>query len=432
MKKATYLFGLIFFLIGLTVSGQQETVIDTTDKAYRNLLELKYLEITSKTELKLKNLPDKKVRKYLVDAYPEKKKEFLNLIKKGVFVEDEKYSPLLKSTFEEIKNANSDYDLSDILVLLSLNEQANAYNYGDGIIVINLPLAHNLDNEYQLAYVMSHEIAHQLLDHVNISMFKNAELNTSKGVQNQSKEIEKEKFNKQKKAETYLKKLVYSSREGRRKHEHQADSLGFILFNKAYPKHMEVALNALRLLKTIDEEKDSLVSENYKRVFTTPNQNFKDEWLISNKLANYNYSNTIRFWEVDSLRTHPDIDTRINFLKRTFNISPSNEVINFSPYNKIKKDANKEYVLILYFQEEYGKSLYHTLISLKYSPDDVFYKKMLHDNLNKLREARNNYTLNRFLDTENPKFSKSYNSFLSFIRNLRKAEFNEITEHYKY
>ena len=56
---------------------------------------------------------------------------------------------------------------------------------------------------------------------------------------------------------------------------------------------------------------------------------------------------------------------------------------------------------------------------------------MIYDNLIKLRDARNNYTLNKYLETENPKLSDSYNKFLCLIRNLRKNELTQIIEYYK-
>lgn len=75
--------------------------------------------------------------------------------------------------------------------------------------------------------------------------------------------------------------------------------------------------------------------------------------------------------------------------------------------------------------------LFTNLFYKKKNGIDLFYKKMILENLIQMREARNKYTLNKYLETENPKFSKSYNQFLSLIRNLRKQELNEIILHYE-
>ena len=157
---------------------------------------------------------------------------------------------------------------------------------------------------------------------------------------------------------------------------------------------------------------------------------FNESWLAS-EISQYNYQKTEKFWNVDSLRSHPDCDSRIIFLEKNFKIQEKNKTIDISNFNLQKEDADKEFVFGLYFLEEYGKSLYNTLLCFKKKPKDQFFKKMIYDNLIKLRDARNNYTLNKYLETENPKLSDSYNKFLCLIRNLRKNELTQIIEYYK-
>lgn len=426
--KKTLLLTLFF---GTFSFAQSQNIIDTLNVEYINKLTDYYNFQTAKTEFKISEIENKKIKKQLLSDYQDKKKEFLILVKKGIFIEHKMYSNIIAEILNNIKLGNPNLDLKEIKILIAISDEINAYNCGDQIVVINLPLILNFENHLELAYVISHEIAHQKLNHVYASMLKRSELYNSKEVKKKTIEIQKQKFNKGNVAADFVKKIVYTNRGESRKLEHQADSLGYILFKNAYPKFDSYSIKTLKKLKNIDVENDSLVKNDFINYFQLPTLKFNNDWLTS-EIAIYNYQKSEKFWNIDSLRTHPDCDARINFLKNKFNIDEKSISVDATNFSALKINADKEYVLGLYFLEEYGRSLYQTLLKLKKNPNDVFLKKMIYDNLIKLQEARNNYTLNKYLETENPKFSESYNQFLCLIRNLRKNELNQIITFYKY
>lgn len=433
IKKNNYhctrrLLFLAFFFVQFSFA--QISIIDTSNIAYREKI-LKYFESqTLKTEFKINSIEDRKIRKQFLVDYTEKKEGFKDLIKKGVFVEHKSYSALIEQIFSKIKHGNPSRKFEEIKLLLAISKDINAYNCGDGIIVIELPLIFNIDNEYELAYVISHEIGHQELNHVYKSMLKHSMQNNSDALKKKVSEIDKQKFNKNSLASNLFKKIVYGNREESRKFEQQADSLGYILYRNSYPDYESYSIETLKKLKVIDKENDSLSKADFTHFFEVEGLKFNESWLAS-EISQYNYQKTEKFWNVDSLRSHPDCDSRIIFLEKNFKIQEKNKTIDISNFNLQKEDADKEFVFGLYFLEEYGKSLYNTLLCFKKKPKDQFFKKMIYDNLIKLRDARNNYTLNKYLETENPKLSDSYNKFLCLIRNLRKNELTQIIEYYK-
>ena len=413
----------------LTANSQVETVLDTANVAYRNSVSSYFDEVTLKGESEIDQIKNRKVRNEFSVNYKEKQDEFRQLIKKGAFIEHAKYSPLIQSVFEKLKKANPSSNFNDIRLLLAISEEYNAYNYGGGIVVLNLPLLLEMDNEYELAFVISHEISHQELNHVYNSIFKRAVESTSKELKKQTEIIQNEKYNKNKLAENLFKKLIYGNREESRKCEHEADSLGYIYFKNAYPGKEQYAIQTLRKLKDIDTpSNDSLVKKDFLAFFEVNNVKFNDEWIASD-LGDYSYQKQTRSWDVDSLRTHPDCDLRIDFLKKGFDIKESTKIAN----PKLQKEpvSTYEYVFGLYHLEEYGKSLYYTLLKLKANSNDIFLRKMLYDNLIKIRNARNTLTLNRFVEVETPEFSQDYNQVLCLVRNIRKNELNQIIDFYK-
>lgn len=420
---------IAFFFVEFSFS-QNNAVIDTSNVTYRENLSKFYDIQTSKTEKTINSITDKKVKKQFLLDYSDNKKEFKELIKKGIFIEHKSYSTLIDEILNEIKAANPTFNLDDIKLLIGISEEVNAYNCGDEIIVINMPLLFKSNNKYELAYVIAHEISHQKLNHVYNSMLTRYKKINSEELKNQVNTIDKQKFNKNSSAVNLIKKIIYTTREESRKNEKQADSLGYVLFKNTYPEYNNYAIETLKNLKSIDKERDSLSKLDFEKYFQVNNLKFNNDWLAS-EISNYNYQKNDKFWNVDSLRTHPDCDERILQLKKNFTIQDKLKNIDNNNFTILKQNADNEFVLGLYFIEEYGKSLYYSLLKLKNKPDEAYLKKMIYENLIKLRDARNDYTLSKYLQTENPKFSESYNQYLCLIRNLRKNELNQIIEFYK-
>ncbi|WP_298155173.1 M48 family metalloprotease [Flavobacterium sp.] len=418
---------LVLSVFGFCQMAAQDLPIDTTDTGYRTELETLFLKRTAATKAVLSKIDNRQVRREVLESYTEHAGEFLELIKKGVFIRDKKYSGLLENILEKIKHANPDQHFDDMKLLIAASNNSNAYNIGNDFVVFNLPIIFDIVNEYELAFILSHEMAHQKLDHVLQSLVRSKEISNSDEVKSRTRAIARQKYNKGKLASELYKQIIYGSREESRKKEVQADSLGFIFFSRAYPEYKYQAIKTLEVLKNIDVPKDSLLLADYQRIFAKHQLTFKPEWIADGE-NHYSYQKD-KSWNVDSLRTHPDCDQRIFFLKERFKIADS-DVKDVSPatFQNLKKDSANEYIFAMYFIEEYGESLYNTLLSMKKNPDDVFLKKMLHDNLVKISIARNNFTANKYVRTEDPEYSDSYNQFLRFVGNLRKSELNQIIE----
>ena len=88
--------------------------------------------------------------------------------------------------------------------------------------------------------------------------------------------------------------------------------------------------------------------------------------------------------------------------------------------------------MTLYFLKEYGKSLYKTMILLKNDKENVLLKMKMYDNFSKIEAYRKKYILNRCLETESPNFTTSYNTYLSFVRNLTNSQLTQILKYYEY
>lgn len=424
---------LLFFTV-LTVYAQpvkSRIQVDTANTAYRNGLKTLYNERTAATLASFKKMPDKKLGRTMADQYAKVNSEFVAKIDEGTFVKAAFYEEKINNLFSKIVETNPKFTaLGSTKILLSFDEAPNAYAIGDGFVIIHLPLFSHLTKEHEIAFVLCHELAHNLLNHPQNGLKEYSQMIGSNDIAKQTREIEKRKYNKGEGASGLYKKIIYGNRKKRREVEFQADSLGFVLYRNAFAGKEAIAVKSFGTLEHIDKEKDSLQPKDYERLFSSANHPFKPEWLANDEISSYKYDKTPKFWQIDSLKTHPDCTHRAQRLTALFGISTEAGTTSDNSYDEVALQAKYDQLLGLYVLKEYGKSLYETLLLLKDDGENEYLRQMVHKNLLRIQEAQKNYTMNKHVDTVNPRYSNGYNTYLSFLRQLRKSEIAQIINQY--
>lgn len=429
-----FFYTIIFLSFFQFLFCQEYILLDTlNNEGFKKDLELFYINQTKKTEARINQISDSKLKAELREIFAEKKSNFLDEIKNGKFVYHKEISPLIEKIFNDIKKNNSSENFNDIKIVLALDEEINAYNYGEGIVVLNLPLVLNVNDELELGFIICHEIAHQKLNHVFNSLESFLKKGNSKEMIEKAKKLKRVKYNRSALAKAEVKDFTYNTRRFSREKEHQADSLGFVYFGKTNPNYLNKSAEALVNLKYIDKEKDSLTKSDYYKIFENATVSFQDDWLETDDLSSYNYQKNSKYWNIDSLRTHPDIEVRVAYLKDIFKLTE----FKISEYYKLnyltlKSKSKYDEIFMLFYLKDYGKSLYKTMILIKTDKENPILKKMMYDNFEMILKYKNEYKLNQCLETESPYYSESYNMFLSFVRNLRTKTLNQIIKSYEY
>lgn len=423
---------ILFFLSG-EFFAQKYVSLDTATYEKRNLF-IKDFEGNIEFHLKeIKSKYDSKLAKYLSASYSEYAKEFGEQIKNGNFIFEEEIVNYAYSVLEEIKKGNPELNKQKFKVLISKSHSLNAYCLSDGTFVLNLGLFYWLNNEDQLAGVLSHEIAHKSLEHILKKQIKS--FYEEKENKTNVSQLRKEKYNVSDKALALYKERLYEKGSQAKKREFEADSLGYELFRKTSYTKSEY-MSALQLMQKYDSIKPAGVSvEVYKEYFDLPNQPFNEKWLLKEDFSSYDYSKFTEKINKDSISSHPETESRISRIyilfpeiKNTTKSSSRNKVL----FDKISNIAYMETVPNLYFDEEYGYSIYAALFYMKdKKEDEVYYKEWIGKSFLKIYEARKNYTLNRYLDRVSPnEQSESYQQFLSFMWNLKLDEIKKIADFY--
>jgi hypothetical protein len=425
----------IFMLIALSIQGlfsQTYIPLDTANLEVRKQVSTLFL---ANEKLFYKELsPEYKggERSLIKKRFEAINKAFNEDILKGQFVFDPQFDKLVDSIMTEIKAGDSILP-SNFKFYISRNLPLNAASFGNKNFVLNMGTFCYLQNDDQLAAIISHEIGHYLLKHTIKNIQHHYFLNKSSEIKEEIYALKNEKNNQGAKAYTRLKNLLYEDGRLNKHQELEADSMGYEIYRKTRFKKSEY-LNNLRLSEMYDTIRPlGLDVQTYKKVFNLPQLPFKEEWLKKEDFSNYDYSGFKDRYNEDSISSHPETEERIATLKKLFpELQKMEESKDGSPqFMKLHAIARYERLPSLMFEEEYGVGVYGCLLGMQEDEKDAFSTEWLGKFFEKIYDARKHYTLNRYLDRIDPKNqSESYQQFLSFIWNLNLSDIKVITDYY--
>lgn len=428
MKKLISFLFLYGFIIS---SGQAYKPIDTADYLQRK-------SFLGNFSINTENLIKKSKADYpgkrgveLSKIYKEFEKGFEKKIKEKDFVFNSAFDAKVKSLIERLRKNNPQIP-QNLKILIAKDNTPNAYCFADGTFVINMGLFNWLNNDDQLAAVISHELGHKMSEHTLKAFLSIIDQNQMDRMVVQS--IKSTKENRNQRAFDIFKNRIYKKGAENRKQEMQADSLGYVVFKNSDFKQTEF-INTLKRLEDFDTiSPRELKIETYKKYFNLPKQEFKDKWLKKEDFSLYNYNHFKEKLDKDSLKSHPEITLRINNLKKLFpelKIDDESEKASES-YAVLGKIARMETLPNLYHSEDYGIGVYVSLQFLQDNEEEKYYKKWLGKCFAKIYVARKNYNLNRYLDRVDPRSqSESYQQFLNFMWNLNLDEIKNIADYYQ-
>ena len=428
-----FFYGIVFIFISQSAFAQYLPV-DTADSNQRKSLKIEYESRFEKFNKQIKENYSGKERKEILEILEAIQADFLEEIENGNFILDEKVQSIANQMMREIQSGNPSIP-NDMRILISKHGTVNGYSMFDGTLVLNLGCFKYLENEDQIASIISHEIAHKVLEHMMNSIVKRVNANQSEFTREKVKSIKKSDSGRNTEALQMMRNFLYEEGERRRKEENEADSLGFIYYEKTDYEN-RAFIDAFKLMQRYDTIKPVGVEiETYRKLFDLPEQPFQDSWLEMEDFSEYDYEKFIEKYNQDSIASHPEMVERIAFMKNHFpTLRVDSMMVDKIPSQRfldLQKLALEDEVPNLYFLKQYGVAVYICLYQLQEGGDELFYKYWLGQCFAQIYKARKSYKLNKYLETVSPKDqSESYMQFLNFMWNLNLAELKMITEFY--
>ncbi|MEF9480047.1 M48 family metalloprotease [Chryseobacterium sp. 1B4] len=429
------LFVLGCFLFSIIGIAQMYKPIDTADYIQRKTF-LKNFEGNNEATVKrLKAQYSGKTGSELSKIYKEFGTDFEKQVKNKDFIFKSEFEASIQSMIQRLKKNNPKIP-QDLKILIAKDNTPNAYCLADGTFVINMGLYSWLNNEEQIAAVISHELGHKIEEHSLKTFLKIIEQDKLDKivVDNIKSTTTSRSQGQNQKAFDIFKNRVYKKSVERRQNEIQADSLGYVIFKNSDFRKTEF-VNALQRLQDFDTiSPRELKVETYKKLFNLPRQAFNEKWMKKEDFSLYNYNFYKEKLNKDSLASHPEVSRRIEMLKKTFAElkTPAASEKPSDLFAALQKTARMEILPNYFHSEDYGLGIYAAMQFLQDEEEEKYYKSWLGKCFTKIYEARKNYNLNRYLDRIEPKNqSESYQQFLNFMWNLSLDEIKNIADFYQ-
>jgi len=339
----------------------------------------------------------------------------------------------LQSIVQKITSVNAELAKSDARVVFSRDWWPNAYSMGDGTIAINAGLFIFLSNEAELAFVVSHELAHYYLDHTNKAIKQYVEKVNSAEFQNELKRISKSEYGVNKQLEELTRSFTFSSRRHSRENEAAADKLAFHFMKKT-----GYDCNAIKTcLELLDKVDDSLLYQpaDIRQVFNFPHYPFKSKWIQkeSSIFSQVKDSDVSSVNERDSLKTHPDCAKRISILHDSITNAATGGkefLVDEAVFKQLKKDFFIEMTEQSYRDKNLGRNLYYSLLLLQSGENTPMAVYSIARCLNEIYDRQKNHQLGSCIDAESKGYPESYNLLLRMLNQLRLGEVSSLSFHF--
>lgn len=347
-------------------------------------------------------------------AYEKSTDRILNLVNKKVFIRDDSLQAYVEDVINDIVSSNS-INNKPKLILIAKNPSVNAFNMGQGVILVNIGLLGKVWNRSQLAFVLAHEIAHEELKHVTI-----------KSVHTGSTAKTRQQLNQNLRAGTItaeglalLRNISYEGSSLSQAIEVMADSKGFEYYtNAGYPP--EQAIAALEVITKAYRPKYPL-GELLLAPFHSKRFPIKAHWIRNRPKA---YSNPTRslIFNTDSLRSHPKFEERKANIESHFNNDRVKLNANPEKGSRLISMAEFEAIEAAYFTRQYDHCIHLALQMKSRYPGNSYTVTMISKVLIELVEARLIGTFGLYV----PQFTSYYHEELrqlnNFLYNLSDTE----------
>jgi Zn-dependent protease with chaperone function len=191
----------------------------------------------------------KSAQAWYEEMITDRNNALLHVFKDEELIHDTLLLNKCNSIAKKILATNNQYQLDSIRFYINRSPVPNAACYGEGSIMVNLGLFLWIDNDDELAFVLAHEISHQLLNHWQTQVENNIATLTSENFKDELKEIKKSKQGKYERFRKLMQDFVVETGRHSTYKESEADSLAAVLIHQGGFNEKNGAMLLLKLDK---------------------------------------------------------------------------------------------------------------------------------------------------------------------------------------
>lgn len=319
-----------------------------------------------------------------------------------------------------------------VQVVITRSTEPNAYNSGDNKIYLHIGLLKKLENEAQLAFLIGHELSHQLLFHVQNNFYDLEKRSKDKKLKKEIKDISKARYNKLDRTVSLLKNINYDLAKYSRADEVSADSMALELVTKTPYTAYEFD-GLMQILDHADEDSTFVPYTNY---FETKEWMMNDEWMKAHPARiDFGRKDAIEF-DKDSIKTHPDIPNRIKSLQNQITrtgYSDLDKVQYLHPkinFDSLRVASAFEEIEWFNKNKRYAAVLFYSLKLMIDYPENEYLLKNSVVAFNQILQKVKNHTVQNFIPIESEELPPAYNELLRIIDRTDVDELKTILKNY--
>ena len=358
----------------------------------------------------------------LKSDYQKNLKFLLGMIKNEAFIHDFVLQNFVNRIVERILREN-DIQHRPKFIFIAKNNSVNAYTVGLNCLVVNIGLLARVRSEDQLAFILAHEMAHNELGHVKESLTELREIkNESQGLLPQ--DVKNQNFAN---AVITLQRMAYDFSRFRRENEVEADSLGYLYYKKGgYP-----GWGALMALALMDSATYPKYPQGYLLLepFHARDYPLQPQWLKGRPRGYAMQRSHVLLFQVDSLKSHPIIPQRMQFLANMMDLTELSPSVENDP-GEIIRSAEFETIEAAYFMKKYDQCLHQALQQRSRYPKQPYLTTMIVKVLIELHQAKNEDTFYLLVQSNTANYGEELTELNHFLYNITPREMLEIAYHY--
>ena len=364
----------------------------------------------------------RKFNHYLYTLY----RTYTQASKEKQFIEEPYVKKYLRTILDTICAAN--HIKTKFEIVCTRYAEPNAFNMGDNRFYVNIGLLAHLTTEAQIAFMLSHEMAHQLLFHVQDHFIASENWSKSKQVKKEIHDINRARYNKLDRTFQLFKQTGYKFARYSRANEYSADSMAVVMVGKTGYDVRE-GKTLFRILEKT--EKDSSVLD-YKTWLGDKDHPLQDAWLTKKEnLLSFGKQKVMELDE-DSVQSHPDIPVRIKAIDSQLLVlhpdlrQAKTFLQSETLFDSLAQAAKFELVEAYLTRNRYAAVMYYGLLLLKEYPDNAALYKNTCTAMHELNKAIKKHTVQNYIPIESEDYSEAYNSFLRLIDRTSADEFDAL------
>ncbi|TXH25734.1 MAG: hypothetical protein E6Q96_08765 [Cyclobacteriaceae bacterium] len=365
-----------------------------------------------------------KVRAFIKTINKERADYIVKMFNDDWLLGDSELNKHITTIFKNLLQSNPQLQ-QDASVYLYRSNSPNALSYGEGTILLSLSLLSRLENDAQVAFVLSHELAHYHLGHTKTAIEKFAQMNFDKEVKKEIRSIRSSQYKQYSRMKELMSGIEFTFNKHSRLHEFEADSLGLQLFLNSRYADNRAPIRTMELLDSVDYPVFNAALD-LKMHFDFKQYPFKDLWLTYTKSKTWHAKKDVS----DTAQTHPGCLLRARKLESQIANQSRAARFDVRDFEEVKFQARLDLIDANYHFKHYGKALYEAIHMGQVYPDNIYLHAMIAKCFYQLYLSQKNHELAKVLDLPDPRFPENYDRFLTFLHTLRLGDLERIAYYY--